>query len=67
MKNKKINLLKKHCFLCYNFTLGEFDEKDIKNCAENWLDAENCPNWIPLGVFIAKGKKFKKIEVVVER
>ena len=63
MGNKKIIISKKQCFLCYNFTLEEFTEEQIKTCAENWLNAENCPNWSQVKVFIRKRRKFREIVI----
>lgn len=54
MSMEKERTIKKQCFLCYNFTLSEFTEETIKTCAENWLDAENCPNYIPLNIHYKK-------------
>ena len=59
--NESLSALKKSCFFCYNFTLGEFDEEGVKSCAENWLDAENCPNFTPVVLFVKKRRGFKKI------
>ena len=56
-KKKKEIIIKKQCFLCYNFTFFEFDDEQIKLCAENWLCAENCPNYTPLGVEIFHNKE----------
>lgn len=57
MKNKKLSMPKKNCFFCFEFTLGEFTEEQIKICAEHWMDAENCPNWKPVDVFMGKKGK----------
>ncbi len=35
MKNKKLPLPKKDCFFCFEFTLEEFTEEQIKTCAEH--------------------------------
>lgn len=62
LKRKKEITIKKQCFLCYNFTLEEFMEKNIKTCAENWLDAENCPNYTPPTVHINKKTLIIKVD-----
>ena len=58
MTKKKITASKKDCFLCYNLPLGEFTQGQIKRCAEHWMDAENCNNWIPV-----KGILYNKIKI----
>ena len=49
-RKKKI-IVKKHCFLCYNFTLFQFSEEQVKLCAENWLYAEKCLNYNSVKVY----------------
>lgn len=62
MKTREILIPKKECFLCFEFTLGEFTEEQVKICAEHWLDAKNCPNWNPIKSYtIRKGKKVTEI------
>lgn len=50
------------CYLCFEFTIGEFTEEQVKICAEHWLDAENCPNWKPPNAYI-KNKKIIWVEI----
>ena len=52
MRKKKLLKPKKNCFFCFEFTLKEFTEEQVKICAEHWLDAENCPNWRPFNIYI---------------
>lgn len=61
MRKKKLPLPKKDCFFCFEFTLEEFTEEQIKICAEHWLDAEDCPNWCPFSVYI-NNKKMMWVE-----
>ena len=56
MRKKKLLMPKKNCFFCFEFTLKEFTEEQVKICAEHWLDAENCPNWCPFNVYINNKK-----------
>ena len=63
MRKKKLPASKRPkrvCFLCFEFTVGEFTEEQVKICAEHWLDAKNCPNWKPVDVYIGR-KKLKKV------
>ena len=64
MSKKNLPMLKKECYLCFEFTIGEFTEEQIKTCAEHWMDAKNCPNWKPVDVFIIKGKRRKLKEII---
>ena len=67
MKNKKISISKKQCFLCCNFTLEKIDTKQINPCTKSGLDAEKCPNWSPVNVSIKKKYMgFKRIIVISE-
>ena len=67
MRKKKLPASKRpkrDCYLCFEFTLDEFTEEQVKICAEHWMDAKNCPNWKPVNVFT--GKKRKKLIVYVD-
>ena len=56
MKVKSLTI-PRECNLCYNFNpFEEWEEKHILNCAENFLDGKNCPNWVPVKIRTSKKK-----------
>lgn len=45
--------MSKNCYLCYQNPLtAEWNNEQIKKCAEHWLDAENCPNYKHVKLYI---------------
>jgi len=64
-KLKTIQEPEKKCFYCYFFPLNqEFSTEMIKRCAENWLKAEDCPNWKPFELYVKTRLRFKKIKMI---
>jgi len=66
-KLKTIQEPEKKCYYCYFFPFDqEFSTEMIKRCAENWLKAEDCPNWKPYNVYsyMKNRRKFKKVKMI---
>lgn len=58
-KTKIIIISTRNCFLCYYFSFEEWTIEQVKQCAENWMNAENCSNWTPIDISILKLRKIK--------
>jgi len=63
MRKKKLQIPKKDCFFCSEFTFEEFTIEQVKKCAEHWLDAEKCSNWDPADIYVETKRSYRLITI----